>query len=88
MKRLASGQHVGLQTADCCTWCSADTCGCAGMNSGVLLMRNTDWMRDLFGQMAHYGTHPMNLTREEVCILEDITPVCKHTSIKFCPTFW
>ena len=40
----------------------------AGMNSGVLLMRNTDWMRDLFGQMAHYGTHPMNMTREEVCI--------------------
>lgn len=40
------------------------------MNSGVLLMRNTDWMRDLFGQMAHYGTHPMNMTREEVCMPE------------------
>ena len=41
------------------------------MNSGVLLMRNTDWMRDLFGQMGHYGTHPMNLSREEVCSPED-----------------
>ena len=39
---------------------------CAGMNSGVLLMRNTDWMRDLIQQMTHYGTHPMNMTREEV----------------------
>ena len=38
------------------------------MNSGVLLMRNTDWMRDLIQQMAHYGTHPMNMTREEVSI--------------------
>ena len=36
------------------------------MNSGVLLMRNTDWMKDVIQQMAHYGTHPMNLTREEV----------------------
>lgn len=45
-------------------------------------MRNTDWMRDLFGQMAHYGTHPMNLTREEVCIPEDIIPVCICTYIR------
>ena len=37
-------------------------------------MRNTDWMRDLFGQMAHYGTHPMNLTREEVRALSSPSP--------------
>ncbi len=36
------------------------------MNSGVLLMRNTDWMRDLFNQMARYGTHPMDYAMEEV----------------------
>ena len=47
--------------------CDIDPCNaCAGMNSGVLLMRNTDWMRDLIQQMTHYGTHPMNMTREEV----------------------
>ena len=47
--------------------CDSDPCNvCAGMNSGVLLMRNTDWMRDLIQQMTHYGTHPMNMTREEV----------------------
>ena len=47
--------------------CDIDSCiACAGMNSGVLLMRNTDWMRDLIQQMTHYGTHPMNMTREEV----------------------
>lgn len=47
-------------------------CDCVGMNSGVLLMRNTDWMKDVISQMAHYGTHPMNLTNEEVCILEGL----------------
>ena len=36
------------------------------MNSGVLLMRNTDWMRELFNQMARYGTHPMDYAMEEV----------------------
>ncbi|KAK9903381.1 hypothetical protein WJX75_004474 [Coccomyxa subellipsoidea] len=35
-----------------------------GMNSGVLLLRNTDWNRDLFAQMAAYGTTPMNVTKE------------------------
>lgn len=38
----------------------------AGMNSGVLLMRNTDWMKGVIQQMTHYGTQPMNITREEV----------------------
>lgn len=38
----------------------------AGMNSGVLLLRNTDWNRDLFAQMAAYGTTPMDIAKEEV----------------------
>ena len=44
---------------------------CAGMNSGVLLLRNTDWNRDLFAQMAAYGTTPMNVTKEAVRLLHE-----------------
>ncbi len=56
-----------------------DSCiACAGMNSGVLLMRNTDWMRDLIQQMTHYGTHPMNMTREEVCT--DLRELYSHAA--------
>ncbi|CAL8464438.1 g3973 [Coccomyxa elongata] len=36
-----------------------------GMNSGVLLLRNTDWNRDLWAQMASYGTTPMDIAKEE-----------------------
>jgi hypothetical protein len=36
------------------------------MNSGVLLMRNNDWTRDVIAQMASYGTHPMDVASEEV----------------------
>ena len=43
----------------------------AGMNSGVLLLRNTDWNRDLFAQMAAYGTTPMNVTKEAVRLLHE-----------------
>ena len=42
----------------------------AGMNSGVLLLRNTDWNRDLFAQMAAYGTTPMDIAKEEVSFLK------------------
>ncbi len=42
----------------------------AGMNSGVLLLRNTDWNRDLFAQMAAYGTTPMDIAKEEVSFIK------------------
>ena len=40
------------------------------MNSGVLLLRNTDWNRDLWAQMASYGTTPMDIAKEEVNSLQ------------------
>ena len=36
------------------------------MNSGVLLMRNSDWNREIIARMATYGTHPMDIASEEV----------------------
>lgn len=52
-----------------------------GMNSGVLLMRNTDWMRELFTQMAAYGTHPMDYAMEEVrcgALLQTLHPASSN----------
>ena len=36
------------------------------MNSGVLLLRNTGYNRDLMHQMAAYGSFPMDYNKEEV----------------------
>lgn len=44
-------------------------CECAGMNGGVMLLRNTDWSRDFLSQVALYGANPQNYTLEEVLLL-------------------
>jgi len=38
----------------------------AGMNSGVLLLRNNEWTRNVMNEMMHYGRHPVNFTLEDV----------------------
>lgn len=42
---------------------------CAGMNSGVLLLRNNEWTRNFMNEMMRYGKHPVNFT------LEDVSPL-------------
>ena len=39
---------------------------CAGMNSGVLLLRNNEWTRDFMNEMMRYGKYPVNFTLEDV----------------------
>ena len=38
----------------------------AGLNTGVMLVRNTDWSRALLDQTAHFGQFPPNMTTEQV----------------------
>lgn len=64
-----------------------------GMNSGVLLLRNTDWNRDLFLQMAAYGTTPMDIAKEEVSHSFISLPEHCHTQCHLCsqrpsPVMW
>ena len=40
--------------------------GCAGLNTGVMLVRNTDWSRRLLDMTAHFGQFPPNMTTEQV----------------------
>ena len=38
----------------------------AGLNTGVMMVRNTDWSRSLLDQTAHFGQFPPNMTTEQV----------------------
>jgi hypothetical protein len=61
----------------------------AGMNSGVWLLRNTDWSRDILAQMAAYGTQPMDIAKEEVrmCIPFTMMGWVFSCSAKMCTAF-
>ena len=38
---------------------------CAGLNTGSVLIRNTDWSRALAEEMASYGKYPIDWGKEE-----------------------
>jgi hypothetical protein len=39
---------------------------CTGINSGILLLRNSKWTRKLLEDMSYFGVYPTNYTREAV----------------------
>lgn len=43
-------------------------CGCwgAGLNTGSVLIRNTEWSRTLIADMATYGKYPVDWSKEEM----------------------
>ena len=46
--------------------CMIATLCCAGLNTGSVLIRNTDWARALAEEMASYGKYPIDWGKEDL----------------------